>query len=494
MNATTFGSPEKASRLIWLLVQFAVATVAAIALGASVGAERFLLIGVILGASAVLLSALSWRRHLIPLVFVAVCLEGFLSLRYRSQYAASLLLKDFVLTVAYTGFLAELVMLKRFLFFRAILIPAGVLVLLALTWIFNPALPNLLVGLVGFKILCFYMPLIFLGYYCFNSLDDFQRFIRFMMIISIPVIALSVWQYAVGETAITAFGEGFQVAVIETPPSAYGQHLRSIGTFSSPDMLAWFGYFMVALGVVYVGIARTFRQKAWGCICLLLAFMTVLMSGTRGAIFGTTVVTFLALMMLRRHRELLGAVLLGLATVCLVALLLGEAVLGRLESMLDPANYQGRLYGPLKQAADHLSTNPLGWGIGYASVGARHVMPAGYAVRFVESYPAKLAYEMGWPGLMAFIWVVGAVIAQGRASYRLCRTVENRWVVGCLAIYLAGVLLLLVEGTALDKLPANVFSWFLIGVLLRTPELSWQGATPVTEASPLLYEKVSGRT
>jgi hypothetical protein len=475
---------------MWMVLQFALATAAAIVLGASTGAERFLLIGVILGASAVLLSALSWRRHLIPLVFVAVCLEGFLSLRFRGQYQTSLLLKDFVLMVAYTGFLAELVMLKRFLFFRTILIPMGVLFLLAATEIFNPALPSLVVGLVGFKILCFYMPLTFLGYYCFNSLDDLQRFIRFMMIVSLPIIALATWQYVVGVEALTVFGEGFGIAVIETPPSAYGQHLRALGTFSSPDMLAWFGYFMVALGVTYVGIAKTFRQKAWGLLCLVLAFMSVLMSGTRGGIIGTSAVTFMALLLMRRHKELLGAILLGLAAVCLMALLLGEAVLGRLETLLSAETYYQRLSGPIEQAMNILARTPLGWGMGCASQGARHVMSAGQIIQFVENYPAKLAYEMGWPGLLAFIWVVGAVIVQGFRSYRQSRTPETRWVAGCLGIYLAGVLLLLVEGTALDKLPANVFSWFLLGTLLRIPELSWQTSTPAAaQAPPHLYER-----
>ncbi len=451
-------------------MQLVLATALAVVLGLSAGTERYILIGVLLGGAAVMLSALNWRRHLIPMIFAYVCVEGFVSLLFR-QYRVSLLLKDFLIIIAYVSFLAEIVSTKKFVFFRGILVPMAVLVLLGIAEIFNPGLPNVLVGVVGFKILCFYMPLVFLGYYCFRTLEESRRFILFLLVLAIPVGLVAAWQYAIGPAAMTQFGGAFEIAVVRTPGSAYGSHLRAIGTFASPGMLSWFAFCMVALAIAFLGTSTSRRDKYVGMIGLFAVVISLLASGTRGGLLTTAAVTIAIFVLLGKRKQLVVGLALGAAAVLMLALV-SKGIVGRLESLLHPEVYVTRLAMAISGTARGLSKAPLGFGLGYASVGARHVMPGGQPIMMAENYATKLAYEMGWFGLTAFLWLVGASFSQGLRCYRQCTSPESRWVVGCLAIFLAGLLsITLVAGTGLDKIPGNVFFWFFLGVMLKVPDM-----------------------
>lgn len=459
-----WGSP------VWLAVQFAAAALLAVVLGISAGTESYLTTGIILGGAAVLLSSLDWRRHLIPIIFAYVCAEGFVSLMFRGV-AAALLLKDFLIILAYMSFLMEIVASRQRVRVRGVLIPMGVIGLLGIAQIFNPALPNLLVGLVGFKILCFYMPLVFLGYYCFRDLAAVRRFLLLLLGISVPVAAVAMWQYAVGPEALDIMGSGFAIARVQTQGSEYGSHLRAIGTFASPGMLAWYAMSTIVVGVVVVGSARARRERFLAAACLFLAVLTLLVSGTRGGFVITAVIVSGMLFVGGRARYLLGGVVLVVGAVTAISMLLGEGVLGRLLTFGDVGMVWDRFAMPFEATGRALQRAPMGWGLGYASVGARHVMPGGQPLLFVENYYAKIAYELGWFGLATFIWLSVACAWHGVRGYRQCASREARWITACLGVFLAGVLMLSFIGTALDKIPLNVFFWFFLGLMLKIPEM-----------------------
>jgi hypothetical protein len=454
-----------------IALQFVLAVGLAMGLGLSAGTERYLLVGVLFGGAAVLFSALNWRRHLIPIIFAYVCVEGFISLMFR-HYKVSLLLKDFLIVIAYISLILEIVSTQRFVFFRGILVPMAVLGLIGIAEIFNPALPNILVGIVGFKILCFYMPMIFLGYYCFKNVSEARRFLRFLVVISVPVGLFALWQYSVGPEALTRFGQGFRIAVVSTPGSSYGEHLRAIGTFSASSLLAIYESCILVIGIILLGMSKKTAEKALIACCLLVALMGLLVSGTRGAMLGTGVTVACMFIFMRKRIGIAGMGVMVALAVGLIAVLLGNAVLGRLESLTDPAVYTGRLRVPVGRSLNALTRWPLGLGLGYASVGARHVMPDGKPLMLVENYVTKLACEAGWFGIVAFVWLVLAAMAQGLRSYRLSVEPEKKWLAGGLAVFLVGQLLLSFEGSGLDAIPLNVYFWFLLGVLLRVPDLA----------------------
>ncbi|MHC4915314.1 MAG: O-antigen ligase family protein [Planctomycetota bacterium] len=469
-----------------MLAQLVVASVLAIALGISTGTERFMIVGILLGGAAVFLSSLNWRRHLIPLILGYVCFEGFFSLMFK-QYKASLLVKDFLIIIAYMSFLMEMVSEQRQVFFRGVVVPMATMAMLGLAEIFNPGLPNMLVGVVGFKILCFYMPLVLLGYYCFNSLQEVRKSLLYMLAFTIPVGLMAVWQYAEGPSAITRFGSGFKIALIHTPSTAHGTHLRAIGTFSSPAMLSLYCLFATAMAITVLGWPRAAKRGWLPWAALLLAVLALLASGTRGGMIITVMMCAAMLLILGKARYLpVGA---GLAVLGLFLLAsTGEGVFGRTGSLLNPATWSGRLTAAYRMTAAAIGESPIGRGLGYASVGARYVMPDGKPVFMAETYTVKLAYEMGIFGLLVQLWLAAVVVAEGIRCSRQARTPEAKWAATCLAVFTGGIMVLSLAGAmALDMIPLNVYFWFLLGVMLRIPEMRQEGAAqapPVRAAYP----------
>jgi hypothetical protein len=457
-------------RLAGLLARLVLASALAVALGISAGTERFLIVGVLLGGAAVFLSSLNWRKVLVPLILAYVCFEGFFSLMF-TQFKVSLLLKDFLIVVAYMSFLMELVSQRRQVFFRGVIVPMSTMALLGLAEIFNPGLPNMLVGVVGFKILCFYMPLIFLGYYCFGSLKEVRKSLLYLLVISIPVSLMAVWQYAQGPSAITRFGPGFRAALIHTPSTAHGTHLRAIGTFSSPAMLSLYCLFAIVVSITVLTWPRRAGRNWLPWAALLLSILSLLASGTRGGMIITALLCAVLLLTLGRGRYMLvGAGLTGLGLVLLAVM--SEGVVGRVGSLFNPDTWGGRLTMAFGMAAEAVGESPIGRGLGYASVGARHVMPDGKPIFMAETYTVKLAYEMGLFGLLIQLWLAAAVVFEGIRCCRRARGPEARHAATCLAVFTGGIMVLSLAGAmALDMIPLNVYFWFFLGVMLRIPDM-----------------------
>jgi len=474
----------------WMLGQALLATAVAVVLGLCAGAENYLFIGALLGAAAVALSSFDWRRFLVPAIFVFVCAEGFITL-YTGQAKLSYLLKDFLVIVAYLSLLTEIVTRQKLVVYRGVFVPMAVLAAVGLVEVFNPNLADprlagdnaLLVGTVGFKILCFYMPLVLVGYYCFEGPEALRRFLLFLAVLSVPVSVVALQQYVGGAAEVERWGGGFERAVVHTPGSEHGEHLRAIGTFSSPAMLALYCLCVVVVCTagLRLGGSTTTRTVLWGC--LLCAVAALFASGTRGGMIATAAIVGSILILRGRAKGLAAGAavaLLGLG----VTVLLGEAVLGRVGSLLEPGTWAGRLKMSFGQAAKVLERAPLGYGLGCASVGARHVMPSGQPIYFVETYITKLAYETGVLGILAYFWLIGAAALHALQGWRRTADPRGRWLALCLGVMVPGMMFLSLFSVALDVNPVNVYLWFLLGVMLRIPELSWDPAPAPAPAAP----------
>jgi O-antigen ligase len=127
--------------------------------------------------------------------------------------------------------------------------------------------------------------------------------------------------------------------------------------------------------------------------------------------------------------------------------------------------YFGQLFLP------ELLEEPLGSGLGTATIGARHVSEF-REVELVESYLGILAVETGIPGVATFLWLAGAI---GVAVMRQRRAVRGRpeavlW--HALAVYVLFTLLILPVSTVIDHAPSNLYFWFSVGALLRAADLA----------------------
>jgi hypothetical protein len=118
-----------------------------------------------------------------------------------------------------------------------------------------------------------------------------------------------------------------------------------------------------------------------------------------------------------------------------------------------------------------LIENPLGSGLGVATVGARHFTAADSAPRLMESYLGIIAIEMGVPGLAAMLWVVVALtLAILRHWRRMGRSPVSMIWYG-LAGYILVTVAILPLSSSIDHSPTNLYFWFAIGVLMRIAEI-----------------------
>ena len=136
-----------------------------------------------------------------------------------------------------------------------------------------------------------------------------------------------------------------------------------------------------------------------------------------------------------------------------------------------------------------LESSPLGNGSGSASAAARHVAAAKFTQ--TETAFSKLAYEVGIPGLAAYLWMLIAVLLHARRALRAVTASRLRmYGRGFMGIAIM-TFLTSFNGWPLDVPPANALFWVFAGMALLLPRLQerlWQDeatAAALTVEAPL---------
>jgi hypothetical protein len=112
----------------------------------------------------------------------------------------------------------------------------------------------------------------------------------------------------------------------------------------------------------------------------------------------------------------------------------------------------------------------FGFGLGTASSGARH-LAGKEGIRLIETYYAKLLYEIGIVGFIAFMALVTILcILTFKAYLKVKNTALKHWGL-CIWIFL-----LFISYNPyyypLSVEPVSVYYWLFAGILLKLPEIS----------------------
>ncbi len=141
---------------------------------------------------------MSWRS-LFPIIFLFTCVDGFFC-NWLYPALLPLLLKDIFILIVYALFFIQeygqqwVIKFKRSIglgvWYLAIL-----LMLLGGFQIFNPGVPRLEVGILGFKVMFFYWPLAILAYAYVDSFECLKGFIKKIVYFSIPICLFGLYQF-----------------------------------------------------------------------------------------------------------------------------------------------------------------------------------------------------------------------------------------------------------------------------------------------------------
>jgi hypothetical protein len=426
------------------------------------------------------ISTLNWRKS-VKTALILVVIEGAIR-KWVVPQASDLVyfLKDIVLLGAYA---------RYFVFDQKSKRAVGSSGMKALLWIalvfislqvFNIRLASVAVGLFGFKSYLVYVPLCFMLRDLFHSSEDIQSFLKWYMLLVIPVGVLGGIQfisppdspintYVAGESDIATFMGQDEIS-----------RARITGTFSYISGYA--AYLTVCLGLLFsmltASLNTTWRVILIGAQSLLIGNM--FMTGSRGPVFSGIIVFagFLFTNQWARKRELRKA----LATLLLTVAVCAAAVTYWFSDAFDAFwvrattsdSASERIAGPILEPLEFLLDPEI---LGYGA-GATH--PGGMTIRTrfglpdpesrppdAENETVRIMFELGVFGFLVWYAIKIYLLL---ALWRTRAQVRNPFLKNlALAAFLVHAILL--TGMTVLNHTANVYYWFMAGFIFLLPHL-----------------------
>jgi hypothetical protein len=429
------------------------------------------------GAGAALWSIVNWRKAL-QVVMVLLVVEGAIR-KWLFPGAQDLVYlgKDVILLAAYLGFLRD----RAKLHFRPPALPSlytalGLGAAFGLVEIFNPKLPNLLVGALGFKAYFLYVPLLFLVPAAFATERDLVVFLRRYILLSIPIGILAVAQFLSPPSSMI---NTYARAAEETGTgyvSTFGssQFVRVTASFS---YITGYGSYLIAITILvlaYLAAAQwRLRLSLAAHVALGMALMGLFMTGSRGPVFILALLFpiywWLAVVRGGQGRATFARVLFGLTVIgVLLVSVGGDAVTAFRGRAMGSEDVLERIRAPFTSPFDTIDdAGPFGYGIGATHQSAAAVTQGlvpyvwlhGLAVE-VES--GRVMLELGPVGFLLVYFVRLYLIAFALRQVFVLRSPFHRALAtACLLFFLAQIL-----GSIIFDVTSDLYFWFFGGLLM----------------------------
>jgi hypothetical protein len=354
------------------------------------------------------------------------------------------------------------------------------------------------VGIVGLKILLSYIPLVLCGYYLIEQKRDLFVVNRLLIVMILVCCVLALIQYFLLVQGICPDNEFLNQLEVLVPKSdtefypnitdkaslkaqcfvggsvLYNPDrglIRLPGTFSDPWQWAWF---LVSSSVISYAASFSDPQKRWrvaGWVAMVLVFLATLVSGQRIPFLLVPLFYLVLFIATSKHKQKLPLKLGILGLISLLAVTLNPFIQERGLNFLDRWLYSS----PIDFVGNQMQwmfnyVQLFGFGLGTASSGARH-LAGEEGIRLIETYYAKLLYEIGIVGFIAFMALVTILcILTFKAYLKVKNAALKHW---GLCIW---ILLLFISFNPyyypLSVEPVSVYYWLFAGLLLKLPEIS----------------------
>jgi hypothetical protein len=452
---------------------------------------RFLI--VLAGGAAAAWSFQQWRKA-IQLAMVLVIFEGAIR-KWLLPGAQDLVYfaKDVLLLGAYLGFLRDRSRLR--LRWPALPPLYGALtlgVLIGLLQIFNPALPNLLVGIFGFKAYFFYVPLLFIVPATFPTDEALYRFLRRYALLAVPVSLLAVAQFfSPASSFLNTYARSNEDAYVATFGSS--TYVRVTATFS---FITGYTTYLLATAILVLALLAIGRWRFRGHLPLFgalgMTLLGMLMSGSRGPVL-QLLLLFPFYWWLTVIRERGGGAVFGrlLIALTMVGVIMASTTTGQkaLDAFMGRAagvgDVSGRLNAPLMTPWALLPEVGLaGFGIGATHQTAATLAPGVAPYSWlrgltVEVESGRVLLELGPLGFL-LIFFVRLYLAF--YAFRQARTLRTRLhralATACFLFFLAAI-----PGGVVFDVTSNLYYWFFAGLLMLVIRLDREGARKAARAA-----------
>lgn len=407
--------------------------------------------------------------------------------------------KDVVLASAFVGFLADSRARQRWRPPPAPVLYAALAlsVVIGLFQIFNPRLPNLLVGILGFKAYFLYVPLMFVLPWAFQDDRELARFLRRYLLLAIPVGLLAILQFmAPASSALNTYaraGEGGDIARFGS-----STHVRVTGTFA---FISGYVSYLLASSVLALAILGTMGWRLRGALLvyssLALTLLGMLMTGSRGPVLVflglVPVYWWFAVVRERGAGATVGRLLLVSSVLCGLLIGFGDealnAFVGRSRASQDTAS---RLASPFVAPWAVLpQVGLLGYGVGAthqtAAAVTKSIVPYSWMRGLrLEAESGRVMAELGALGFVLIYFLrCGMAVFALRQILRLRTRFHRALATAALLVFLAQI-----PGGIVFEVTSGVLYWFFAGLLMTAIRLDTlaQAPKPATAGAAVIRQ------
>lgn len=461
--------------------------VAAVVVGAAVsaGAGPLLFVTVVVAAFTAI-GLQDWRRSMLGLL-AFLPFSGLLIIAAYPATGPATLAKDVLFVIpAYLGFAGAYLLRRPNTHIAGF--PLGVVLLFCggvALQLLNPALPNIVVGLIGTKVWLMYIPMALLGYHLVRTKADLRRVLLVMCGAAVIPLVVGVVEGIIINTAnseiVYAWYGPAAGAVTQEFANVGGTNATISRVPSTFSFVAQYYLFTISMVAVTYGYWRGFlsysqRAAGIGALLFMLVVLAAVLSGARGAIIAVPAMILMMLLLDGVNlRVMLWLPVAAVAALSVAAVVFGTS-LGALISDVWVHGIAELIVNTVNGFHTALSQTLLGLGPGVDTTAARYALPEFDPYGMIggsrqESWWVKLVLELGLVGLAVGVVMLGTIFTRAVTLHRRLSDPQLRSVSAGIVTLLAFVLVSNFKASYLDLDPANVYFWMLLGVLLKLPAL-----------------------
>lgn len=343
-------------------------------------------------------------------------------------------------------------------------------------------------GILGLKVLVGYVPLIPCAYYLIRHKKDLLFCGRLHAVLAIICCGLGVLQYFLlytgkcqgtrGLVGDDLFKATLDAKCLVGGSLVYSPEVNMVrlpGTFVAPWQWAWF---LISNSVFTFAPAFNETSRFWrivGLCSMALVFVNAVISGQRIALALVPALTVILLILTGQFANFKRfiPIAIGLGLVLVIGAAANPAIVEqRINSFISrwqASPPQEFIVNQFYESHRFLKGSILGKGVGKATNSTRVFGDA----QLIETFYPKLLYELGYPGMFAFL---GMVLHLTWITFQAYRSVKDKNLRGYGASFWVFILFISVNTYyyPLDVDPVAVYYWFLAGVILKLPDIERQ--------------------